>query len=307
MKTCLAIKAFICTLLLGLTIETDANAVTRTWVDQVSGNDANPCSRTAPCQTFGNSATGAIQKTDPNGEVNVLVDGTYGPATINQSITIDGTGRLSSITAAGGFGISVAAGATDVVILRHLTIKNSCPPASPDGIIFTGGDTLIIEDCKIMGFQNGINMTGGGKLVVRNTVITCVPSLGSSTGILINLSSGTANASLCGLSIRNTTNAAISANAGTVGVCNSVITQNSGNGILGSGSAVINCVSNILISNGTAFQALSGATIRISDNDIYNNTTAIGGGDGIIETANNNREGGNGGSPGEPTNSINIK
>ena len=35
---------------------------TRTWVSGV-GDDANPCSRTAPCKTF----AGAISKTDPRG------------------------------------------------------------------------------------------------------------------------------------------------------------------------------------------------------------------------------------------------
>jgi hypothetical protein len=37
----------------------------RTWVSGV-GDDANPCSRTAPCKTF----AGAISKTALNGEIN---------------------------------------------------------------------------------------------------------------------------------------------------------------------------------------------------------------------------------------------
>ena len=40
---------------------------TRTWVSGV-GDDANPCSRTAPCKTF----AGAISKTAANGEISVL-------------------------------------------------------------------------------------------------------------------------------------------------------------------------------------------------------------------------------------------
>jgi hypothetical protein len=36
----------------------------RTWVSGV-GDDANPCSRTAPCKTF----AGAISKTAVNGEI----------------------------------------------------------------------------------------------------------------------------------------------------------------------------------------------------------------------------------------------
>ena len=40
---------------------------TRTWVSGV-GDDANPCSRTAPCKTF----AGAISKTATGGEIKVL-------------------------------------------------------------------------------------------------------------------------------------------------------------------------------------------------------------------------------------------
>ncbi|MBP7588153.1 MAG: hypothetical protein KBA72_09385, partial [Thermoanaerobaculia bacterium] len=39
----------------------------RTWVSGV-GDDANPCSRTAPCKTF----AGAISKTAAAGEISVL-------------------------------------------------------------------------------------------------------------------------------------------------------------------------------------------------------------------------------------------
>ncbi|HEX3529647.1 MAG TPA: hypothetical protein VH988_21520, partial [Thermoanaerobaculia bacterium] len=50
---------------------------TRTWVSGV-GDDANPCSRTAPCKTF----AGAISKTAPGGEINVLDPGGFGAVTI---------------------------------------------------------------------------------------------------------------------------------------------------------------------------------------------------------------------------------
>src|SRR5689334_6064900 len=46
---------------------------TRTWVSGV-GDDANPCSRTAPCKTF----PGAISKTAAGGEINCLDSGGFG-------------------------------------------------------------------------------------------------------------------------------------------------------------------------------------------------------------------------------------
>src|SRR3989454_10560521 len=59
----------------------------RTWVSGV-GDDANPCSRTAPCKTF----AGAISKTAASGEISVLDPGGFGAVTITKSITIDGGG-----------------------------------------------------------------------------------------------------------------------------------------------------------------------------------------------------------------------
>src|SRR5205085_12618671 len=59
---------------------------TRTWVSGV-GDDANPCSRTAPCKTF----AGATSKTAEGGEIDVLDPGGFGSVTITKAMTIDGT------------------------------------------------------------------------------------------------------------------------------------------------------------------------------------------------------------------------
>src|SRR5436305_14565865 len=90
---------------------------TRTWVSGV-GDDANPCSRTAPCKTF----AGAISKTAPSGEINVLDPGGFGGVTITKAITIDGGGMLSCVLVSGTNAIIVEAGANDTVVLRGLDI-----------------------------------------------------------------------------------------------------------------------------------------------------------------------------------------
>src|ERR1700754_1491901 len=71
-------------------------AQVRSWGSGV-GDDANPCSRTAPCKTF----AGAISKTGVNGEINCLDPGGFGAVTITKSITIDCHEVLSSILHAG--------------------------------------------------------------------------------------------------------------------------------------------------------------------------------------------------------------
>src|SRR5438094_1892466 len=77
---------------------------TRTWVSGV-GDDANPCSRTAPCKTF----AGAISKTAVGGEIDVLDPGGFGAVTITKSITIDGTQGA-------GFGSILVSGTNAVII-----------------------------------------------------------------------------------------------------------------------------------------------------------------------------------------------
>src|SRR6266568_3695702 len=85
---------------------------TRTWVSGV-GDDANPCSRTAPCKTF----AGAISKTAAGGEISVLDPGGFGAVTITKSITIDGDGTLAGILASLTNGIIVNAGVNDKVVI----------------------------------------------------------------------------------------------------------------------------------------------------------------------------------------------
>lgn len=86
---------------------------TRTWVSGV-GNDANPCSRTAPCKTF----AGAISKTLAGGEISVLDPGGFGTLTITKSISIVADGAEGGVLAAAANGFVVNAAATDVVHIR---------------------------------------------------------------------------------------------------------------------------------------------------------------------------------------------
>src|SRR5712671_5107807 len=75
---------------------------TRTWVSGV-GDDANPCSRTAPCKTF----AGAISKTAVNGEINCLDPGGFGSLTITKSLTVDCHEIFASDLNAATFGMTI--------------------------------------------------------------------------------------------------------------------------------------------------------------------------------------------------------
>jgi hypothetical protein len=146
----------------------------RTWVSGV-GDDANPCSRTAPCKTW----AGAISKTAAGGEIDALDPGGFGALTITKAITLDGGGgQVASVLVSGTNGIVVQAGANDVVILRNLRFNGIAGSGNGglNGIRFLSGKDLNVENCFIFGFtQNGIdialNQANQATVHIINTVL----------------------------------------------------------------------------------------------------------------------------------------
>jgi hypothetical protein len=138
---------------------------TRTWVSGV-GDDANPCSRTAPCKTF----AGAISKTATGGEISVLDPGGYGALTITKSITIDGDGTLASILVSGTNGITIN-NASAVVTIRNLSLIGS-GTLSPGlkGISLLNGIAVVIDHVAISGFETGVSTTVGNATVINSTI-----------------------------------------------------------------------------------------------------------------------------------------
>jgi hypothetical protein len=145
---------------------------TRTWVSGV-GDDANPCSRTAPCKTF----AGAISKTAAGGEIDNLDEGGFGALTITKSITIDGGGgQVASVLVSGTNGMTVSAGTSDVVTLRNISFQGIAG-SGLNGIQLNSAGALHIEHCAIMGFSgNGIAITptsqpaNGTQVFIEDTV-----------------------------------------------------------------------------------------------------------------------------------------
>ncbi len=138
---------------------------TRTWVSGV-GDDANPCSRTAPCKTW----AGAISKTAAAGIINCIDPGGFGTVTITKSITISCKHIEGSALASSTSGVIVNGAGIDVV-LRGLDIDGS-PLTSPgvQGIRFLQGASLIVEDCLIRDFTAAA--PNGNGIIVNNTSLT---------------------------------------------------------------------------------------------------------------------------------------
>jgi hypothetical protein len=186
-----------------------AAQATRTWVSGV-GDDANPCSRTAPCKTF----AGAISKTAASGEINCLDPGGWGAVTITKSITIDCAQFPGGILNSSTNGIIVNAGPSDVITLRGIEL-NGAPVSSPglNGIRFIAGGALIVEDLVIRGMTSSsagagygilFSPSGASKLVVKHSYITNNGSGATGGGIFIQpTGTGTADAAITDTLITN--------------------------------------------------------------------------------------------------------
>ncbi len=309
---------------LALVFAAGANAqATRTWVSGV-GDDANPCSRTAPCKTF----AGAISKTAVSGEINVLDPGGFGAVTITKAISIinDGVGE-AGVLVAGTNGIVVAAGPTDNVTLKGLTIDGLGPTAgSINGVQFNSGASLTVEKCRIMEFQSSVSSgiffqpNSAATLNVRDTVILTNGTSSTGGGILVQpVSGGSANVVLDHVNVMNNFNFGISINGTTSGagavsmsVSNSV---SSGNGAQGLVSVTSGAILNVMIdlstfaNNGTFGVRSTGATstIRIGNSTITGNGTGLSFGvGGTLLSFGNNLLNGNS-SDGAPSSTITTK
>ena len=130
-----------------------------------SGNDANACTRAAPCRTLQRG----INVTPVGGELVVLDSASYGSAaTILQSITISADGVSATLLNPGGVTIG---GAGIVVALRGLHLNGGV--AGRSGILIEDAAAVHIENCVVEGFgEDGILLDSGSnaKLFVIDSV-----------------------------------------------------------------------------------------------------------------------------------------
>ena len=271
----------------------------RTWVSGV-GDDANPCSRTAPCKTF----AGAISKTAAGGEIDALDPAGYGAVTITKAMTIDGGGgQVASVLVAGTNGIVVLAGPSDVVILRNLRINGISGSGNGgiNGIRWLSGKALTVENCDIFGFTtNGIDIAkaDGGKAFIHNTVVQNVGGSG------LSVQSTTTNTSVDVDTSRFDLAGSFGIIAGSfsrITVSRSVASGNGSAGFIasaGAGTAELNVTESTSSNNITGVQAGGGTaavTVRISNVTLHDNLNGlVVGANGTLKSFGNNFNSGSG-------------
>ncbi len=141
---------------------------TRTWVSGV-GDDANPCSRTAPCKTF----AGAISKTAAGGEINTLDPGGFGAVTITKSITIRSDGVEAGILVSGTNGIVINAGTGGRVVIEGIDFEGLGTGLT--GINILQAREVIVRNTSIRNFTTAgitLNTPNKASLTLENVLIT---------------------------------------------------------------------------------------------------------------------------------------
>ncbi len=273
---------------------------TRTWVSG-TGSDSNPCSRTAPCQTF----AGAFANTAVNGEIDVLDPGGFGGLTVSKSITIDGTGTFGGVLASGitGFTVNItdAADTKKTFRLRGVSINGSGGSVGPNtgirGINVISALAVHVEDSVIEAFSgDGIEVNVSSAIVtelhVRNTVIRNCVSDGVS---LRNITTG-------GLVLATFDNTQLS-NNGTglnansqsrASLRNCTVSANTTNGITLGGTAdvQVKVIESTLTYNPNGVVVNLG-TARVAQSLITGNSNGLNNVGGTLETYSNNQIRGN--------------
>jgi hypothetical protein len=279
---------------------------TRTWVSGV-GDDANPCSRTAPCKTF----AGAISKTAAGGIINVIDSAGYGALTITKAITVDGHHFLAGMLASGGINaVNVAAGVNDKVVLRGLDIEGNGTTLGLNGVRITGARSVRIEDVMIHDFsRSGVTLEPNNPNVKLTIVDSSIYSNGGNGVNVAPPSAGTgAKATLSRNSIHDNTCGVVATTFGMdsgFNFSNACATAPNTSGI--SASTDVTSVDNYI-----AFNSLGGvvargnlAIDRIARNQITGNgfgLLAFGAGMQIISIGGNIVNGN--GTDGAPTSTV---
>jgi hypothetical protein len=268
-KRCAILYVFI---LIVVAMSAQAQA-TRTWVSGV-GDDANPCSRTAPCKTF----AGAISKTAAGGEISVLDPGGFGGITITKSITINGEGSLGGILAALVNGVIVNALSTDTVILRNLSINGA--GNGLNGVRILSAKAVHIENCDIYGFRGNpgrgvdINIGSAATTQVFISESTISNNLAAGIAVFPSVGSPVAKVQITDSILSNNASGIFAGQGAIFTLENTTVSGNTTAGIDAAGTGQVNVDDSVISHNLRGITTAGTSTVRLSRSAITNNPTA---------------------------------
>jgi hypothetical protein len=258
----------------------------RTYVSGL-GSDSNPCTAASPCATF----QAALAMTLAGGEIFVLNSSDYGPVTINKALTITSEGAAAGILATNGAGITISAGASDVVNLRGVTIDGA--NSGTVGIQFVSGKSLTIQKSFVRNFANsGISFApaASATLFVSDTSV----ANNANNGIVVASGSGTVKGALNRVNVSGNGVGILASGSGVSLAVTDAMANNNGYGIGATSSAV--SIRNLAASGNSVGIAAdqSAAVVRVAQSTITGNGTGWQATNGAqVQSYGNNNVGGN--------------
>jgi hypothetical protein len=268
---------FIVPFVLVLIVAAPAQAqVNRSFVS-TGGNDANTvtgCTFSAPCRNFG----AAIGITNPGGEVVALDSGGYGnggnTTTINKAVTIDAANVHAAVsTSAGQDSFVIAAGSSDVVVFRGLTMLGGNHSAT-NGVTINTAGAVFLEGCQIQGYAtNGVNVSGTSsvKVLLGNSEVRD----NTNDGVFVTTSSGTASAFIHDTFFSKNGNAGVEAGANSkVSVAHSAANFGGAGFLVSSASGDMTTLDVSAVNNTTGLSSSAG-TLRLAYSMVTQNGTGL--------------------------------
>jgi hypothetical protein len=250
----------------------------RTFVSG-TGNDTNPCTRTAPCRNFQR----AIDETLTGGEVIVLDSAGYGPVTITRGVhLISPAGVYAGITAFSGAAITVHTPATDKVVLRGLTLNGL---GAGRGVNVSSVGRLYVQQLVIKSFTDaGVYVDSAAtdaRFVVDDTVVQ-----DSYVGIWCEFGAGLTRGTIDSVRLEN--QFGVVSHNGCRLTVRDTVASNGNYGFLANVGGTMNIEHSEATHNSVGI--FSGATARVSETLVTENSTGL---QGPITSFGNNSVGGN--------------
>jgi hypothetical protein len=244
------------------------------------GDDAQPCSRVAPCKTW----AGAISKTAAFGEIDALDPGGYGAVTITKSITLSGRSTHASTLVSGTSGFIIVAGSTDRVIIDNIEFNGL--GTGTNGIDIRSAATVRIQHVHIFGFTNGVSITTSatGAPQPRVTINDAEIQGSSSAGVMlaptmaagarVTVSNSQLDGNNCGIVVGSSCGGPATGSPALANVVNTTLIDNAvgvdSNGV--TAAAVI--AKDSIFGNSTGlFPPGGGQIISFGDNYVFGNGT----------------------------------
>jgi len=215
----------------------------RTFVSGL-GSDNYPCTADRPCRTL----KAALALTTAGGQIYVLDSADYGPFTITTAVTIAADGAVAGVLATSGTGISISAGANDVITLRGLNVDGS--KTGNVGIQFNSGKSLNLQKTVLRAFASaGLNFAPSGASTLFISETTATNNVNN--GILV------------------------SASTSVGGTLQRITATGNGTGILAAGGMVKITVSDTVASNNHYGMGASAAALMVRNSTFNNNLVGI--------------------------------